>query len=54
MKDYKLVIRSNANDLATEIREMFRNGWVCLNGGSVQPNPEIKNGFWYIQTMILK
>jgi hypothetical protein len=54
MKDYKLVINSNTKGLSDEVREMLNNGWKCLNGVVVQQNNEIKNGFWYIQTMIKK
>jgi hypothetical protein len=50
--DYKLVIEKNTTVLAGEVRDLMYKGYKCLDGVVVQPNPEIKNGFWYIQTMI--
>lgn len=50
--DYKIVIEKNSTVLAGEVRDLMYMGYRCLNGVVVQPNPETKNGFWYMQTMI--
>jgi len=52
MVGYKLVIHKNTTDLEKEVRERMIDGWKCLKGVVVKTNNEIKNGFWYIQTMI--